>query len=89
MAKGYHGPPRPFFCRCCKSGPKAKFCCQICGHICKAPWEAHPRCPGCQVDMVCMGDKWRPERKKRWKANARAAEARRQYLRSLADVWRP
>lgn len=82
MAKGYWGLGRPSFCRCCKSGAKAKFCCAICGHVVKAPWEAVPVCPGCKTGMVNMGDKWKPARKKYWRRNAAEAKKRLLYLRS-------
>ena len=74
---------------CSKSGPKAKFCCPTCGHVCKAPWEGSPVCPRCRIPMVNMGDKWRPMKKKHWKTNAAAADNQARYLKRLRDVWKP
>lgn len=63
MAHGYIGSTRPYFCRCCKSGPKQKFFCQPCDHVVKAPWAGSPVCPTCRKPMLAMGDKWRPGKK--------------------------
>jgi hypothetical protein len=53
-------------CRCCKSGPKQKFACAACDHVCKAPWDDFvPRCPFCREPMVAMGHRWRPGKKGR------------------------
>jgi hypothetical protein len=60
MARGYIGPTRPSFCRCCVSGPKSKFVCEKCLHVCKAPHGGAPHCPHCRIVMRDMGDKWRP-----------------------------
>lgn len=85
MAKGYWGPGS-FFCRCCKSGPKAKYCCPVCGWVIKAPWDGSPMCPNHRVELVCMGDKWRPLKKKHWKINAQAAQNQQRYLQRLRDA---
>lgn len=45
MAKGYWGPPN-LGCPCCSSGPKSKFLCEACLHVCKAPQERQPALPG-------------------------------------------
>lgn len=65
MAKGYvrFGESRPCQCRCSYSGPKAKFLCEACLHVCKAPWDGSPHCPAGHGPMRNMGDKWRPPRK--------------------------
>lgn len=89
MAEGYWSKSWWRSCRDCKSGPKAKFCCEICGHVCKAPWEGSPVCPGCQLPMVCMGDKWRPLKKKHWKVNAEAARNHHAYMKRLREALRP
>jgi hypothetical protein len=88
MAKGYWARGYWQTCRDCKSGPKAKFCCPLCGWVIKAPWGAIPMCTNHRVELVCMGDKWRPLKKKHRLANARAAQERFDYLRSLAEVWK-
>lgn len=59
MAKGYWGPPT-MGCICCHSGPKEKFWCETCDHVCKAPNGWTPKCPTCGVKMLNMGHRWRP-----------------------------
>lgn len=65
MSKGYVGPHLWWLglCRCCKSGPKAKFLCEACLHVTKAPHGGKPRCPAGHGPMRDMGDKWRPAKK--------------------------
>lgn len=65
MARGYikFGESRPCMCRCSYSGPKAKFLCEDCLHVCKAPHDGHPLCPAGHGPMRYMGDKWRPAKK--------------------------
>ena len=89
MARGYWDRNWSWMrtCRDCKSGPKAKFCCRVCGHVCKAPWDYHPCCPQGHGALVCMGDKWRPLKKKHWKVNAAAAQERFEYLRRMREIW--
>lgn len=62
MSRGYvrSGDSRPCACRCSYSGPKAKFLCEACLHVCKAPWDGSPSCPAGHGVMRNMGDKWRP-----------------------------
>lgn len=62
MARGYWGPGNSS-CRCCHSGPKDKFYCPPCDHVCKAPLGGTPHCPHCREPMVNMGHRWRPARK--------------------------
>lgn len=62
MAHGYWGAPS-LGCRCCSSGPKGKFWCRSCDHVCKAPNGSSPHCPLCRKPMLAMGQKWRPARK--------------------------
>lgn len=59
MAKGYSGPSAPG-CVCCHSGPKEKYYCQACDHVCKAPLGVTVTCPGCREPMLNMGHRWRP-----------------------------
>jgi len=68
VAHGYVGPGINAFCRCCRSGPKSKFLCETCLHVCKAPhlgFGGGPRCPAGHGLMRDMGDKWRPAKKAR------------------------
>lgn len=62
MAKGYWGPPSTS-CICCSSGPKSKFICGECLHVCKAPNAGHPHCPQGHGEMIYMGQRWRPAKK--------------------------
>jgi|SRR6185437_2533220 len=62
MAKGYWGPASTS-CICCSSGPKAKFLCETCLHVCKAPKGGNPHCPECRTEMRNMGQRWRPSKK--------------------------
>jgi len=62
MAKGYFGASC-MSCRCCHSGPKEKFYCKACDHVCKAPLGWTPKCPTCCEPMLNMGHRWRPGRK--------------------------
>lgn len=62
MAKGYWGPPSTS-CICCSSGPKAKFICLECLHVCKAPKDGNPSCPAGHGEMKNMGQRWRPAKK--------------------------
>jgi hypothetical protein len=59
MAQGYWGP-RAYGCVDCHSGPKEKFWCQPCDHVCKAPLGWDPHCPYCRQPMLNMGHRWRP-----------------------------
>jgi hypothetical protein len=70
MARGYWGPSC-WSCRCCHSGPKEKFWCQPCDHVCKAPTGHAPHCPYCQQKMTNMGHRWRPGRKGKRTATGR------------------
>lgn len=63
MAHGYIGSTFPTYCRCCRSGPKSKFLCEKCLHVCKAPNNGTPYCPAGHGAMRDMGDKWRPPKK--------------------------
>jgi hypothetical protein len=65
--KGYWGPPA-MGCVCCHSGPKEKFWCQPCDHVCKAPLGWKPLCPFCRAPMTNMGHRWRPGKKGKRKA---------------------
>lgn len=68
MARGYWAPTWAQFCRCSRSGPKAKFLCETCQHVCKAPFEGGPPGPSCPAGhgpMTNMGDKWRPAKKRK------------------------
>jgi hypothetical protein len=59
MAKGYAGASCQS-CRCCHSGPKEKFYCEPCDHVCKAPLGWQVTCPTCREPMLNMGHRWRP-----------------------------
>lgn len=60
--RGYWGRD-PGSCRDCHSGPKEKFWCQACDHVCKAPVGGTPHCPHCRKPMLNMGHRWRPGKK--------------------------
>jgi hypothetical protein len=63
-------------CRCCHSGPKEKFQCPRCAHVCKAPIGWDVTCPLCRVQMINMGHRWRPVKKRK-----RVVEVRPAYRR--------
>lgn len=66
MARGYWGPTNTS-CPCCSSGPKAKFLCGECLHVCKAPKNWSPSCPSGHGEMINMGQRWRPAKKSKRK----------------------
>lgn len=63
MAKGYWEQSYWPSCPCCSSGPKAKFICAECLHVCKAPKSWTPHCPKGHGEMINMGQRWRPAKK--------------------------
>ncbi len=63
MSRGYWDHFYLPACPCCSSGPKSKFICEECLHVCKAPNRGAPLCPACRTPMRNMGQRWRPARK--------------------------
>jgi len=85
MAEGYWGPGWNG-CRCCHSGPKAKFLCLECGHVCKAPDGGSPRCPFGHGPMQAMGQKWRPGPKRNRSRIRPTTSTSRRYVERMLTV---
>jgi hypothetical protein len=63
VSRGYWDYSYMASCPCCSSGPKSKFLCTECLHVCKAPNRGAPLCPACRTPMRNMGQRWRPAKK--------------------------
>jgi hypothetical protein len=88
VSQGYWGSDWPS-CRCCHSGPKEKYWCRECDHVCKAPLAWTPLCPRCRQKMENMGHRWRPGKKGKRKDTPKSTHGRAtRFGQKLGDKGR-